>query len=54
MRNAPSGNGRCSAFASVQGALSQVSHSLGSVRIAGIAFEYATPTSAFGSVVSSP
>ena len=36
--SAPSGSGRCSACASFHGAVSQVSHSWGSVRIAGIAF----------------
>ena len=35
-------------------AVSQVSLSDGSVRIAGIAFGWTAPTSAFGSVVSSP
>ena len=37
IRRAPSGSGRCSALASAQGALSHCSHSVGSVRIAGIA-----------------
>ena len=50
----PSGSGRCSAFALAHGAISQVSLSDGSVRIAGIAFGWTAPTSAFGSVVSSP
>ena len=54
MRSVPSGSGRCSAFASAQGAVSHVSHSGASVRITGIALGWTAPTSAFGAEVRSP
>jgi hypothetical protein len=47
----PSGRGRCSFRASSVGAVIQVSTSARVVRIAGIAFGWIAPTSAFGSVV---
>ncbi|TWB03592.1 hypothetical protein FBZ96_10263 [Bradyrhizobium stylosanthis] len=49
--SAPSASGRCSLSASSAGAVIHVSTSSGVVRIAGIAFGWMAPTSAFGSVV---
>ena len=54
MRSTPLSSGRCSALASAQGAVSQVTHSDASVRIAGIAWGWIAPTSAFASVVRNP
>ena len=50
----PSGNGRCSAFASSHGARIQASHSSSVVRITGMAFGWICSTTAFGAVVRKP
>jgi hypothetical protein len=51
---ASSGNGRCSAFASSQGARIQTSHSSSLVKMTGIAFGWIGSTTAFGEVVRKP
>lgn len=52
--SAPSGSGRCNAFASSHGARIQTSHSSCVVRITGIAFGCIGSTTAFGEVVRKP
>lgn len=52
--SASSGNGRCIAFASSQGARIQTSRSSSVVRITGIAFGWIGSTTAFGAVVRNP
>jgi hypothetical protein len=52
--SASSGNGRCNAFASSQGARIQTSRSSSLVRITGIAFGWIASTMAFGAVVRKP
>jgi hypothetical protein len=47
-------NGRCSAFASSQGARIHTSHSSGVVSITGIAFGWIGRTTVFGAVVRKP
>ncbi len=47
----PFGRGRCSSFATAQGAVIQASRLSASVRITGIALGWTGTTSAFGSVV---
>jgi hypothetical protein len=49
-----SGNGRCSAFASSQGARSQTSRSSSVIKITGIAFGWIGSTMAFSAVVRKP
>jgi hypothetical protein len=54
IRSASSGNGRCNAFASSQGAPNQASYSSSVVSITGIAFGWIGLTIAFGAVVRKP
>jgi hypothetical protein len=53
-RSASSGNGRCSAFASSQGARIQTSRSSSVVRITGMALGCIGSTIAFGEIVRNP
>jgi hypothetical protein len=52
--SASSGNGRCTALASSQGARIHTSRSSAVVKIAGIAFGWIGSTTAFGAVVRKP